>query len=60
MRIGYIGLGIMGRPCVLNLLKAGLPVSVWARRRESAASLLEAGAAGRTARRNWPVRWTCW
>ncbi|MBT2868390.1 NAD(P)-dependent oxidoreductase [Chromobacterium violaceum] len=45
MRIGYIGLGIMGRPCVLNLLKAGLPVSVWARRRESAASLLEAGAA---------------
>ncbi|OQS45248.1 NAD(P)-dependent oxidoreductase [Chromobacterium violaceum] len=45
MRIGYIGLGIMGRPCVLNLLKAGLPVSVWARRRESAAPLLEAGAA---------------
>lgn len=45
MRIGYIGLGIMGRPCALNLLKAGLPVSVWARRRESAAPLLEAGAA---------------
>ncbi|AUH49690.1 2-hydroxy-3-oxopropionate reductase [Chromobacterium sp. ATCC 53434] len=44
MHIGYIGLGIMGRPCVLNLLKAGHQVSVWARRRESAAPLLEAGA----------------
>ncbi|WP_434632951.1 NAD(P)-dependent oxidoreductase [Chromobacterium sp. CV08] len=44
MHIGYIGLGIMGRPCVLNLLKAGHRVSVWARRRESAAPLLEAGA----------------
>ncbi|WP_024301337.1 NAD(P)-dependent oxidoreductase [Pseudogulbenkiania sp. MAI-1] len=44
MKVGYIGLGIMGRPCVLNLLKAGHQVSVWARRRESAAPLLAAGA----------------
>lgn len=44
MKVGYIGLGIMGRPCVLNLLKAGHQVSVWARRRESAEPLLAAGA----------------
>ncbi|OHX19989.1 NAD(P)-dependent oxidoreductase [Chromobacterium sphagni] len=44
MHIGYIGLGIMGRPCALNLLKAGHRVSVWARRPESAAALLDAGA----------------
>lgn len=44
MKIGYIGLGIMGRPCVLNLLKAGHEVFVWARRAESAQPLLDAGA----------------
>ncbi|POZ62627.1 NAD(P)-dependent oxidoreductase [Chromobacterium alticapitis] len=44
MRIGYIGLGIMGRPCVLNLLKAGHQVRVWARNRDSAQALLDAGA----------------
>lgn len=43
MKVGYIGLGIMGRPCVLNLLKAGHQVSVWARQRESAEALLAAG-----------------
>ncbi|SUX54722.1 NAD(P)-dependent oxidoreductase [Chromobacterium vaccinii] len=45
MRIGYIGLGIMGRPCVLNLLTAGFDVSVWARKRQSADDVLAAGAA---------------
>lgn len=44
MKVGYIGLGIMGRPCVLNLLKAGFEVTVWARRPESAQPLLDAGA----------------
>ncbi|TCW33532.1 NAD(P)-dependent oxidoreductase [Gulbenkiania mobilis] len=44
MRVGYIGLGIMGRPCVLNLLRAGHEVTVWARRPDTAAPLLEAGA----------------
>lgn len=43
-RVGYIGLGIMGRPMALNLLKAGYPVQVWARRRESMQPLIEAGA----------------
>ncbi|AXK39368.1 NAD(P)-dependent oxidoreductase [Crenobacter cavernae] len=44
MKVGFIGLGIMGRPCVLNLLKAGHAVTLWARRRESAEDLLAAGA----------------
>ncbi|WP_174875683.1 NAD(P)-dependent oxidoreductase [Vogesella oryzae] len=44
MKVGYIGLGIMGAPCVRNLLKAGHQVTVWARRRESAQPLLDAGA----------------
>ena len=28
-RIGFIGLGIMGRGMTLNLLKAGFAVTVW-------------------------------
>lgn len=44
MKLGYIGVGIMGRPCVLNLLKAGHEVWVYARRPESAAEVLAAGA----------------
>ncbi len=44
MNIGYIGLGLMGVPCALNLIKAGHSLHVWARRPESAAPLLEKGA----------------
>jgi 2-hydroxy-3-oxopropionate reductase len=44
MTVGYIGLGIMGRPCVINLLKAGFDVTVWARRQDAAAALIDAGA----------------
>ena len=43
-RIGFIGLGIMGRPMALNLLRAGLPLAVHARRVESMRPLVEAGA----------------
>jgi len=42
--IGYIGLGIMGRPMALNLLRAGYPLTVWARREASVEPLLAAGA----------------
>lgn len=42
--VGFIGLGIMGRPMALNLLKAGYPVAVYARRAESLGALAEAGA----------------
>ena len=44
MDVGFIGLGLMGRPMALNLLKAGHRVQVWSRRRESMRPLLEAGA----------------
>jgi len=32
-RIGFIGLGIMGRPMARNLLKAGYLLTVWNRSR---------------------------
>ena len=44
MKIGFIGLGIMGRPMALNLIKGGHQVTVWARRAESMQPLLGAGA----------------
>ncbi|WP_412481067.1 NAD(P)-dependent oxidoreductase [Azonexus sp. IMCC34839] len=46
MKIGFLGLGIMGRPMALNLLKGGHQVTVWARRAESMQPLLAAGAQG--------------
>ena len=44
MAVGFIGLGLMGRPMALNLIKAGHRVHVWSRRRESMQPLLDAGA----------------
>jgi 3-hydroxyisobutyrate dehydrogenase len=43
-RIGFIGLGIMGRPMSQNLLKAGYPVTVFNRSRPSVDALVQAGA----------------
>lgn len=43
-RIGFIGLGVMGRPMALHLLRAGHPLTVFARRIEAARPLTEAGA----------------
>lgn len=43
-RVGYIGLGIMGRPMALNLLRAGHELWVFARRAEAVAPLVNAGA----------------
>jgi 2-hydroxy-3-oxopropionate reductase len=44
MKIGFVGLGVMGRPMALHLLGAGYPLRVYARRPEQAAPLREAGA----------------
>ena len=44
VRIGFIGLGIMGRPQALNLLKGGYNLAVHARRVESMQPLQQAGA----------------
>jgi 2-hydroxy-3-oxopropionate reductase len=43
-KVGFIGLGIMGRPMALNLKRAGVELSVYARRAESLAPLTEAAA----------------
>lgn len=43
-RIGFIGLGIMGRGMAHNLLKAGFPLCVWNRSASRVAPLVEAGA----------------
>jgi 3-hydroxyisobutyrate dehydrogenase-like beta-hydroxyacid dehydrogenase len=42
--IGFIGLGIMGQPMALNLVRAGFPVTVFNRTSEKTAPLKEAGA----------------
>ncbi len=44
MKLGFIGLGVMGRPMALHLLKAGHELSVYARRAEAAQPLVDAGA----------------
>ncbi|MGQ9686825.1 MAG: NAD(P)-dependent oxidoreductase [Thiobacillaceae bacterium] len=42
--IGFVGLGVMGAPMALNLLRAGHPLTVYNRTAERAAPLAEAGA----------------
>ncbi|GMU49869.1 MAG: 2-hydroxy-3-oxopropionate reductase [Candidatus Desulfobacillus denitrificans] len=44
MKLGFIGLGVMGRPMALHLLEAGHELSVYARRAEAAQPLVDAGA----------------
>ena len=43
-RIGFIGLGIMGRPMAGHLVKAGYAVTVWNRTAAKAADLVKSGA----------------
>ena len=42
--IGFIGLGLMGKPMSLNLVKAGYPVSVWNRTASRGDEVVAAGA----------------
>ena len=44
MKIGFIGMGIMGKPMAMNLLKAGYDVTVSNRSMDKCAPLVEAGA----------------
>lgn len=44
MRLGWIGLGNMGTPMAMNLLKAGFELTVWNRNKEKENRLIEAGA----------------
>lgn len=43
LRVGFIGLGTMGRPMAKNILKAGFPLAVFARRDEAAQEFVELG-----------------
>jgi 2-hydroxy-3-oxopropionate reductase len=43
-RVGFIGLGIMGKPMAKNLLKAGFPLVVFSRSEGSVAELVKEGA----------------
>ncbi|MGZ8263329.1 MAG: NAD(P)-dependent oxidoreductase [Burkholderiales bacterium] len=44
MKLGFIGLGVMGRPMALNLMKHGHDMAVYARRAETAKPLVDEGA----------------
>lgn len=43
-RVGFIGLGIMGRPMAGHLLKAGYPLTVWNRSSAAVDALVQEGA----------------
>lgn len=44
MKIGFIGLGIMGRPMAKNLVKAGYDLTVYDLNEEAVADLVSCGA----------------
>ncbi len=44
MTIGFIGLGLMGEPMALNLVRTGMPLVVWNRSPDKCAALRTAGA----------------
>ncbi|KAJ0985483.1 hypothetical protein J5N97_003839 [Dioscorea zingiberensis] len=43
-RVGFLGLGIMGTPMALNLIKAGCDVTVWNRTKSKCDQLINQGA----------------
>src|SRR4051794_8993839 len=43
-RVGFIGLGIMGRPMASNLQRAGVPLTVWNRSSAASAALAALGS----------------
>jgi len=44
LKVGFIGLGAMGCPMALNLIKGGHSLAVWSRRADTAQPLIDAGA----------------
>jgi 2-hydroxy-3-oxopropionate reductase len=44
LKVGYIGLGLMGKPIALNIMKAGFPLTVHNRSREAVKELVKEGA----------------
>jgi hypothetical protein len=47
MKLGYVGVGLMGKPMVLRLLAAGREVTVWNRSHAKLAPVLEKAREGR-------------
>jgi 3-hydroxyisobutyrate dehydrogenase-like beta-hydroxyacid dehydrogenase len=46
-KVGFIGLGTIGRPMATNIVKKGFPLTVFDLNQDAVASLIEAGAEGR-------------
>jgi 2-hydroxy-3-oxopropionate reductase len=44
IKVGFVGLGIMGKPMALNLRKAGYPLWVYGRRAETMRPIVDVGA----------------
>lgn len=44
MKVGFVGIGHMGEPMARNLLRAGIPVTVWNRSPEKCEALIDVGA----------------
>jgi 3-hydroxyisobutyrate dehydrogenase-like beta-hydroxyacid dehydrogenase len=59
MKIGFIGLGIMGSCMAANRQKHDYSLVVFNRPRGKAQSLLDRGATFADSPANWPSRWTC-
>ncbi len=59
MRVAYIGLGIMGRPMAVNLVKAGHEVSVWNRSAGKDVEGARTAATPADAARDAEVVWMC-
>lgn len=43
-KIGFIGTGVMGKSMIMNLMKAGFPVSIYTRTKSKAEELIASGA----------------
>jgi 3-hydroxyisobutyrate dehydrogenase-like beta-hydroxyacid dehydrogenase len=59
MRVAFLGLGIMGRPMALNLVKAGHEVTVWNRTPGKTVEGATVAASPSEAARGQEVVWTC-
>jgi 2-hydroxy-3-oxopropionate reductase len=53
MNVGFIGLGLMGRPMALHLERAGHTLHLWARRPESLAPFAAVNAKTHARRHRW-------
>jgi 2-hydroxy-3-oxopropionate reductase len=56
-KIGFIGLGVMGKPMAKNLLKAGYPLMVYDIVPEAVQELVAAGAQSATSSKEAAALW---